>query len=150
MKLDYWVNERRSRFPWRLVTMTVLAAFLIGGYVVSLVELDSDAFSHRRTSYAPEPGAKAEMSNLSTALQMYQLDCGSYPTTAQGLQALLVRPASVQGWTGPYWDMIRNDPWGHAYVYHFPSLSNNPSQDFDLFSCGPDGKPGTADDIRSN
>lgn len=78
---------------------------------------------------------------FSYALEQYQADTGRLPSYAQGLDALL-RPMGVSGWRGPYLDRpVPLDPWGHAYVYRRNLLN------YDLFSHGPDGLAGTADDV---
>jgi general secretion pathway protein G len=68
---------------------------------------------------------------------MYKLDVGSYPSTEQGLQALITPPAGVSRWSGPYLkaDKVPDDPWGHPFGYRFPS--QRPGHDFDLYSLGP-------------
>lgn len=90
-----------------------------------------------------------------TALGMFKVDCGRYPTTEEGLNALIVRPARipVADWRGPYFDppQLPKDPWDHDYIYRCPGIRN--LNGFDLFSCGPDGVSKTggddADDINN-
>ena len=87
--------------------------------------------------------AKADIeANLSTALDMYELDNGQYPTTEQGLRALLEEPSSSpepNNWSGPYLKKKRipKDPWGREYVYVSPGSHNQ--EEFDLSSYGSDG-----------
>jgi general secretion pathway protein G len=77
-------------------------------------------------------------------LDMYKLDVGSYPTTEQGLQALITSPPGVKRWNGPYLkgDKIPDDPWGRPLQYQSPS--QRPGHEFDLYSLGPTGQPGNA------
>jgi general secretion pathway protein G len=88
---------------------------------------------------------------LKTPLGTYRIDNGDYPTTAEGLQALLTAPSGKGNtWRGPYLevtppDKMPRDPWGHDYFYLYPG-TRNPGR-YDLFSAGRDGIPGTADDI---
>lgn len=83
--------------------------------------------------------AKAQMQAFSRALDQYRLDTGRYPTTEQGLNALLVRPSDAPKWNGPYLqNAIPLDPWGKAYVYRAPGEKN----DYDILSYGKDGAPG--------
>ena len=90
--------------------------------------------------------AKKDVNALGTALYVYQVDYGVYPTTAQGLNALITPAAGLKVWHGPYYQApLPSDPWGHAYVYRSPGANGAA---FDLFSCGPDGKEGTGDDVR--
>ena len=89
--------------------------------------------------------AKAQMDAFDKALQAYRLDVGHFPTTTQGLNALLVQPADEQRWHGPYLQQaIPLDPWGSPYQYRSPGTG---TKDFDLVSLGHDRAPGgTGDD----
>ena len=73
---------------------------------------------------------------------MYKLDVGSYPTTDQGLQALISPPPGVSRWSGPYvkGDKVPEDPWGRPFLYRSPS--QRPGHEFDLYSLGPTGQLG--------
>ena len=82
---------------------------------------------------------RLNINTLETALGTYMLDTGSYPTTSQGLEALLQRPAGVSGWKGPYLPIIRLDSWGRPYGYRYPS---DHGDEPDIFSYGADGRPG--------
>lgn len=75
-------------------------------------------------------------------LDIYRLDVGSYPTTEQGLDALIRQPPGVPNWNGPYvkGDQVPLDPWGHPFQYRNPS--QRPGHDYDLFSLGPSGQAG--------
>ncbi len=75
-------------------------------------------------------------------LDIYRLDVGSYPTTEQGLDALIRQPPSVANWNGPYvkGNDVPLDPWGHPFQYRNPS--QRPGHDYDLFSLGPSGQAG--------
>ena len=88
--------------------------------------------------------------SLKTSLVRYKIDLGSYPTTAEGLNALFTAPANTgTRWRGPYADVSGNtmplDPWGESYGYRYPGTKNKSS--YDLFSKGPDKTEGTEDDI---
>jgi general secretion pathway protein G len=89
--------------------------------------------------------AKAQMDAFDKALQSYRLDVGHFPTTTQGLSALIVQPADEQRWRGPYLQQaIPLDPWGSPYQYRSPGTG---TKDFDLVSLGHDRAPGgTGDD----
>jgi len=84
--------------------------------------------------------AKSDIdANLATALRLYELDNGSYPTTAQGLEALSVKPSTnplPENWNGPYIEKAPLDPWGHPYIYESPGVHR---ADYDLSSKGKDG-----------
>jgi general secretion pathway protein G len=82
---------------------------------------------------------RAQIDSLEKALDQYRLDTRRYPTTEQGLQALVARPTSETGWNGPYLKKaVPSDPWGRPYVYRNPGQKG----DFDLVSYGRDGQPG--------
>lgn len=95
-----------------------------------------------------EPGkamqvrAKADIQAMSTSLHMYRLHNFSYPSTNQGLDALVSQPSGLpeaKNWkAGGYIDRIPKDPWGREYVY----LSPGQRGDFDLYTLGADGQPG--------
>ena len=95
---------------------------------------------------------KSDISTLSGALQLYKLDNGYYPTTEQGLDALVRPPATAdasKSWKeGGYVEggKVPNDPWKNPYQYLSPGV-NNPG--FDLWSNGKDGQSSTEDDIQS-
>lgn len=87
---------------------------------------------------------------MRTSLTRYDIDMGSYPTTEDGLQSLIKAPADkADRWQGPYLDAPNGklplDPWGHDYKYVSPGVHNKDS--YDLWSVGPDGVDGTADDV---
>ena len=83
--------------------------------------------------------AQSQIDALEKALHQFRLDVGSYPTTEQGLAALITSPDNNKKWQGPY--LSKNpppDPWGRPYIYKYPGEHN----DFDLFTHGKDGQPG--------
>jgi general secretion pathway protein G len=83
--------------------------------------------------------AKAQIVAFEKALQQYRLDVGRYPSTEQGLQALVTRPANVQKWDGPYLEKaVPMDPWGRPFIYVLPGEHG----DFDISSLGSDGRAG--------
>lgn len=83
--------------------------------------------------------AKIQISEIEQSLDLFKLDVGRYPNDAEGLRALVERPATAQGWTAPYLKKgLPTDPWGAAYLYKNPGRHGGP----DVFSLGADGKPG--------
>lgn len=83
--------------------------------------------------------ARAQIESLDKALDQFRLDTRHYPSSEQGLDALVARLANEPNWSGPYLKKaVPMDPWGHAYVYRVPGQKG----DFDLFSYGRDGKAG--------
>ncbi len=84
--------------------------------------------------------AKVQIKMLETALDEFRLDVGRYPTTEEGLDALIKKPSGCEGWDGPYLrkNKVPLDPWGRPYHYESPGEHG----DYDLYSYGKDGKPG--------
>lgn len=94
--------------------------------------------------------AKIQIKDLEGALQLFSFDLGRFPTSAEGLEALVRNPGSIEAWKGPYLTKmeIPKDPWGKPYVYRCPSQHG----DYEIVSLGPDGVEGGAsesDDIMS-
>lgn len=84
--------------------------------------------------------AKAQVDTFVKALDNFNIDTGRYPTTEEGLSALLNDPNNLQGWNGPYLKKsIPNDPWSTQYQYAAPGQHND---DYDVFSFGKDKKSG--------
>ena len=82
---------------------------------------------------------RAQLDSFEQALDQFRLDVGRYPTTEEGLDALMVAPPDEVGWTGPYLKKaVPLDPWSHPFIYKQPGEHG----DMDLFSYGKDGRPG--------
>ncbi len=84
--------------------------------------------------------AKIQIESLSSALDLYYLDNGRYPSTNEGLEALVEKPPAASGWNGPYLKTasVPADPWGHSYVYKAPG----DRAPFDIESYGSGGPEG--------
>lgn len=95
-----------------------------------------------RTDDARILAAKQDIATLMQALKLYRLDNQRYPSTEQGLQALVTRPSggpAPPNWkAGGYLDRLNKDPWGNAYQYQSPGSRG----EIDVYSYGADGKPG--------
>jgi len=100
----------------------------------------------RRTEQAKLTAAATEISYLGVTLDAFEVDCGRYPTTEEGLKALIEQPSNADGWYGPYIERgVPKDPWGNTYLYRYPGRHN--TSGYDLYSFGPDGQDGGGDDI---
>lgn len=84
--------------------------------------------------------------NIATGLKLYELDNGYFPSSEEGLNALLVKPSSANNWNGPYIEKEPIDPWGREYQYKSPGDSR--PQDYDLYSLGRDGQE-SDDDVKN-
>jgi general secretion pathway protein G len=89
---------------------------------------------------AKAKAAKIEIEQIGQTLDLFRLEVGRYPTTQEGLQALISPPAGVPNWNGPYWKKgtLPKDPWTHEYKYASPGQHGA----YDLYSLGADGKEG--------
>jgi general secretion pathway protein G len=105
------------------------------------------------SSQAPVAAIKTHLAVYKTALDAFRSDCGRYPSTSEGLYALVVCPTNIPAglWRGPYYEDRFKDLWKHDYVYRCPGIHN--TNGFDLYSCGVDGISKTGgsdlDDINS-
>ena len=146
---DQKVNRQRTLRPARQRGFTLIeimvVVIIIGLLAAVIVPSVINKVDEARVSKA-----KADIQSLETALTMYRLDNSKYPTTDQGLQALVVQPTdpSIRHWKqGGYLQRISKDPWGADYVYAMPGQHG---KDYDLYTLGSDGQPGgdgTAADI---
>ena len=127
--------------------LEILVVLAIIGLLAGLAVSNSDKiFGHSQ-----EAVAKIFVrDSLKTSLVRYRIDLGDYPSTAEGMQALLTAPANKgDRWRGPYIDSpgskLPVDPWSEPYQYRYPGTKNKGG--YDLFSKGPDKVEGTDDDI---
>jgi general secretion pathway protein G len=121
--------------------------------VIAIIALIVSIVGPRVLNYLVESKVKAariQIQSFSSALDLFNLDTGRYPTTAEGLAALVQSPGTIKAWNGPYLKggALPDDPWGKAYVYRSPG-EHGP---YDIISYGSDGQEGgtgTAADIDS-
>lgn len=100
-----------------------------------------------RSEQARVSATRADIkANIATALKLYELDNGTFPTSEEGLAALMSAPPSAANWNGPYLESKPVDSWGKEYQYKSPG-TNRP-QDYDLYSLGKDGKEGNDDIVN--
>ncbi len=123
-----------SRAGFTLVEMLVVLVII--GLIMGLV-------GPRVLNYltdAREKTARLQIESFSNALDLFYIDAGRYPTSAEGLAALVQRPPGVDSWNGPYvkGGSVPPDPWGNAYVYRSPGQHGN----YDIVSLGADGRDG--------
>lgn len=128
------LNSRNAGFTLLELLVVMVIIGLLAGYV------GPKYFSQVGKSEVKT--AKAQIDALEKALDQYRLDNGRYPTTEQGLAALMSKPANEARWDGPYLKKaVPLDPWGNSYVYKQPGTRG----EFDLMSYGKDGQPGGTD-----
>ena len=118
-----------------LVILAVLAAVVVPKFT-------------GRSEQARVAAAKTDIAAIELQLDAFEIDAGRYPTTEEGLAALINPPQSVRAWNGPYLKKgMPSDPWGNPYVYRFPGQFSTGSPD--VYSYGPDGNDGGGDDVIS-
>jgi general secretion pathway protein G len=126
--------------------LEILLVVMIIGFLVTVAVINFGP----RAAEARKVAVQDQIRNYELALDAYQLDNGFYPSTEQGLQALINQPSSPpqpSNWKGPYLKppVIRQDQWGHDYVYKNPGEHNKTG--YDLYSFGLNGVEGGDDDI---
>jgi general secretion pathway protein G len=134
-----WQNRAGHRFRARpteagFTLVEMLVVITIIGLIMGLV-------GPRVLSYLSDSKlktARIQIRGFGSALDLYHLDNGRYPTASEGLAALVQKPANAGGWNGPYLsgNLVPNDPWGRPYVYKFPGQHGA----YDIVSLGPEGR----------
>jgi len=119
-----------------MTMMELLAVLVIIGVVMGVV--GGKFFG--QAEEAKRKAAKIEINQIGQSLDLFKLEVGRYPSTSEGLQALIVAPAGVTNWNGPYWKngTLPTDPWKNEYKYAAPGQHGA----YDIVSMGPDGKEG--------
>lgn len=119
-----------------MVILAILASLIIPMFV-------------GRAEQARVTAAQTDISNISSALDTFEIDNGHYPTTNEGLIALVRQPPGMPNWHGPYLkgNAVPQDPWGHPYQYRSPGQHSKDG--YDLWSLGPTGQEGGPGEITN-
>lgn len=125
---------RRNARGFTLVE--IMLVVLIIGLLASIVGINIRGFAPK----SKEKTVMAQISNLETVIDTFYLDNDRLP---RNLEELVTDPGGLPNWK-PYMRRLPKDPWGRPYQYKCPGTHN---EDFDVFSMGPDGEPGTEDDL---
>lgn len=133
------LNARRGFTFLEIMFVVVIIGVLLAIAVPKLTGKSQDA---------RKKATEAQIRNVGVALKMYEMHVGGFPTSSQGLEALLEKPNDVdeEMWEGPYLEESPVDAWKKPLNYASPGDHN---KDYDLWSNGPDGKEGTPDDIKN-
>ena len=133
--MNFWRNRQRRRGLTliELMVVMVILVLLAGGITFGVV---------RYVPKARRARAASDIATLKQCLEAYHVGVGDYPSTEEGLDALIQNPGDVRGWEGPYIPDKKEfvDPWGNNYDYLYPGQVN--PDGFDLSSFGKDGREG--------
>ena len=134
------MSPRRNQPGFTLIEL-LLVLVILG--VLALVVVPKFA---GRSEEARKTAARTDISMLEGQIDIFEQDCGRFPSNDEGLAALVSAPPNAPKWKGPYIKRgVPNDPWGNPYAYRFPGQFN--ANGYDLFSFGPDGNEGGGDDV---
>ena len=124
---------------------TLLEIMIVVGIIVILLGLAISKIGNP-TGFAKQTAVRADVQAIGTQLQLYESMNGFYPTTEQGLQALVTQPTTDPSPTRWYqlFKQVPKDPWGSEYIYRCPGQRH--PEGYDLYSAGPDRKADTTDD----
>lgn len=137
-------NKKRAGFT--LVEIMIVLAILV--LLLTMVGPKLFKFSDA----ADQKVALTQIMNFKKTLELYKASTRTFPSTEEGLAALVTKPQDeqrAQNWNGPYIDEIPNDPWGNAFRYEYPPTKGNVKDIPNIWSAGPDGQDDTEDDIVS-
>jgi general secretion pathway protein G len=138
-------HPKLRRAAGAFTLLEILIALAILGLLVGLAVTNLDKiFGNSQESVAKV----FVQESIKIPLNTYRINMGSFPSTAEGLQALVTPPTSnADNWRGPYLadGKLPNDPWGEPYQYAYPGTHNKTG--YDIWSKGPDKQSGTGDDI---
>ncbi len=132
---------RRGRAPDTVVVGFTLIEILVVVVILGILAAIVVPRVMERPGEARIVRVKQDLQGVTTALSMYKLDNHRYPSSEQGLQALVAKPSGTPeapNWKGPYLDRLPKDPWDHPYQFQQPGQHG----DIDIYSYGADGRPG--------
>jgi general secretion pathway protein G len=132
----FWINQSKRR-ERGFSLLELLVVLVILGVIAGI-------FAPRfigQAEKAKRSAAKLEIDQIGQSLDLYKLETGKYPTSQEGLAALVTAPSGMTNWNGPYLKKtgVPKDPWGNDYKYVSPGDQSRP---YDIVSLGADGKEG--------
>jgi general secretion pathway protein G len=129
-------KRRRNEAGYTLLELLVVMGILAVLTAIATPQL-MGYFGKAKTQ-----SAQVQIQNIGTALELYYMENGSYPSAGVGLKALVEAPPEAQHWNGPYLKKAQNllDPWGRPYQYKYPASNG----DYEVYTLGPNGKGASA------
>ena len=129
-------SELKRSTAWGMTLIEILVVLVLIGIVLGIVGGNFIGKGEK----AKGDAAKIEIGQIGQTLDLYKLEIGRYPTTQEGMQALISAPPGATNWNGPYWkkSSVPKDPWGNEYKYVAPAQS----APYEIISLGADGKEG--------
>ncbi|HWA88831.1 MAG TPA: type II secretion system major pseudopilin GspG [Rhizomicrobium sp.] len=129
-------RKKKSRLESGFTLLELLVVLAIMGMLAAIIA--PQVIKYLGTSRTQT--AKVQINNVMSALELFRLDVGRYPTQQEGLESLVVGPPTAQNWNGPYLkkDSALKDPWGTPYQYQIPGQHG----EVDVFTLGQDKAPG--------
>jgi general secretion pathway protein G len=144
------MSNRSHPFPFRVIRpgrsresgFTLIELLVVIAILGLLIALVAPAVL-RQLGGAKISIARQSVERIGQILDLYKLDVGTYPSSDDGLQALVTKPSDAENWNGPYVKgEVPQDPWNHPYIYRNPS--SREGHDYDLCSPGPTGNTGNS------
>ena len=136
-------SRRHGQAGFTLIELVIVMA------IIALLAALISPMLFNRLKEAKISTTRTQIGLLADALDNFRIDLGRYPTTDEGLKALVEKPDGLERWTGPYTGKrkLPKDGWDHDFVYQYPpdpanEASRKEGREFDLYSLGADGKPG--------
>lgn len=147
-RIMYWILKRFTPTDKSEEGLTLLEVLVVL-FIMAAVTLVVGPRVLKYIGQAKTDTGMVQLENVSSALELYFLETGQYPTSSQGLGALIEAPIGVENWDGPYLKKASGiiDPWGREFLYRYPGKNG----EFDIYSLGADNaQGGTGDDQDIN
>jgi general secretion pathway protein G len=134
------MRHRKAKFRRQTEAGITLIELLVVVTIIALFAALVGPRLFKQVGKSKSTAARSQINSFRTALGVYKLDTGTFPTTEQGLAALRVKPQDLENWDGPYLPQeVPLDPWNRPYIYKFPG---DHGDEPDMICYGADGREG--------